>query len=160
MLDAAYAHSRLRYVPDTGCLYWRNGPRRGRLVKTNDGHGYIIVTLRGLGRKKLHRIIWLMMTGKWPAGEIDHINRKRDDNRWSNLREASPLQQRRNMSMLAANKSGVTGVYWCELKNRWKAQVSVNNKNRSLGHYKRKADAVTARKLAEQKLGFSFGHGM
>ena len=31
-----------------------------------------------------HRVIWLYMLGVWPHPEIDHINRKGADNRWSN----------------------------------------------------------------------------
>jgi len=32
------------------------------------------------------------MTGQWPKEYIDHKNRKRDDNRWCNLREATHSQ--------------------------------------------------------------------
>ncbi|WP_420372099.1 HNH endonuclease [Pseudomonas aeruginosa] len=32
---------------------------------------------------------WLYCYGKWPAAQVDHLNHRRDDNRLSNLREAS-----------------------------------------------------------------------
>src|SRR6056297_3524313 len=35
----------------------------------------------------VHRLIWVYMTGDWPNGVIDHINRDRTDNRWCNLRD-------------------------------------------------------------------------
>ena len=38
------------------------------------------------------------MTGSDPIDTIDHINRKRDDNRFWNLREANPTIQSRNHS--------------------------------------------------------------
>jgi hypothetical protein len=36
------------------------------------------------------------MTGEWPIDQVDHINRIRDDDRWINLREATPQQNRNN----------------------------------------------------------------
>ena len=46
------------------------------------------------------------MTGKDPVGTIDHINGDRDDNRWSNLREADMSQQNFNKKSRGYNKRG------------------------------------------------------
>lgn len=53
--------------------------------------------------------------------------------------------------LLSNNKSGVTGVYWCKSKQRWRAQIGFKSKNYNLGYYKDKKEAVAARKEAEEK---------
>lgn len=47
------------------------------------------------------------------------------------------------------NTSGVRGVYWKKRGNKWCARITVNKKNISLGCFKTKEEAVTARKDAE-----------
>lgn len=50
-----------------------------------------------MGRPLLaHRVAWLLMTTEWPSHHIDHINRVRTDNRWSNLRAATVSQNCKN----------------------------------------------------------------
>ena len=75
----------------TGWLVWRvsTGPRArvgaraGRLRP--DGYRHV----KTGGRQYLeHRVVWLLVHGAWPAGEIDHVNSVRDDNRPINLRAA------------------------------------------------------------------------
>jgi hypothetical protein len=43
-----------------------------------------------------HRLAFLYMTGQWPKEQLDHINGIRDDNKWANLREATPGQNSTN----------------------------------------------------------------
>ena len=52
------------------------------------------------------------MTGEWPEDQIDHINRKRDDDRWINLRAATQSQNSYNRGW--AEESGEwRGIRWC-----------------------------------------------
>ena len=37
-------------------------------------------------------MIWCKQTGQWPEGDIDHVNRVRDDNRFVNLRECTGVK--------------------------------------------------------------------
>ena len=43
-------------------------------------------------------LAFALATGTWPNGVIDHINHIRNDNRMANLRDVSPLENRRNRS--------------------------------------------------------------
>lgn len=52
----------------------------------------------------------------------------------------------------AANKSGVVGVNWDKSRNRWQAGIRFKGKRYNLGHFVDFADAVEARKKAEQKI--------
>jgi len=45
---------------------------------------------------KVHRLIWLWMTGEWPKFEIDHENGIRNDNRWKNLRDVTHRENMMN----------------------------------------------------------------
>jgi len=64
------------------------------------------------------------MTGEWPATTIDHKDRVRSNNRWSNLRLATKQQQQENRSRARNNTSGVTGVTRVRYGKsfRWRAQ--------------------------------------
>jgi hypothetical protein len=46
--------------------------------------GYRVIDIDGKDYYA-HDLIYLYMTGKWPTGEIEHINDNKDDNRWGNL---------------------------------------------------------------------------
>jgi hypothetical protein len=125
-LTATYVRELLHYNPDTGDLRWRatksgrrsssagstgewgNGGKRRRTVVI-DYHVY-----------KAHRLIWLWMTGEWPTGQIDHINRDALDNRWVNLRDTTAVGNARNRSMNRNNTSGENGIHWDKTQKRWR----------------------------------------
>lgn len=80
----------LSYDEESGFMTWiLSGPRRvvGCRAGYLHGSGYRKITLCGTEWFE-HRLIWFWMTGSVPSSEmqVDHINLKRDDNRWSNLR--------------------------------------------------------------------------
>lgn len=81
----------LRVDAERGLVYSsRFQPNRPRGV--TNSKGYLVCTLH-LGKirvqAKIHRIVWLSVHGRIPAGFVlDHINRIKDDNRIENLRLA------------------------------------------------------------------------
>ena len=80
----------LNYEPLSGNFYWKES--RGR-IKTGDlagwyCKGYLCITINKV-RYRSARLVWLYVHGQWPEHEMDHINRVRDDNRLSNLRDVT-----------------------------------------------------------------------
>src|SRR6185437_16179325 len=102
------------YDPETGILLWRAwsggtahaGTRAGSL-----GPRHRVLNVQGSHYLE-HRIIWKLVTGNDPVAEIDHANGVGDDNRWSNLREASRTQNAHNLKTPSTNTSGFKGVHW------------------------------------------------
>lgn len=101
-----------------------------------------------------------MHNGQIPDGmEIDHINHIRTDNRIENLRLVSRLTNMKNKSMYANNSSGVTGVRWDSRFGEWISRITTNGKIIYLGSFDNINDAITARNVAEAKIGFHDNHG-
>lgn len=98
--------------------------------------------------KRIHRLI---MGVTDPNIIVDHINHDGLDNRKSNLRLCSNAQNICNCNMPKNNKSGCKGVYWSESRQKWCAQVTINNKTKSLGRFINYEDAVKARNEAAFK---------
>lgn len=163
----------LRYDAETGTLFWLSRPRMfcksnaqwaawnaryagkeaGRLAQD----GYRKVTVFG-ARYQAHRLVWLLAHGVWPTGEIDHINGDKTDNRLSNLRDVSHLENQRNQRLKANNTSGFNGVSWDRFAKRWLAYIGGANR-RHVGYFDTPEQAAAARRAAEQGLGFHPNHG-
>ena len=125
------------------CAIW-NAKFSGKFAMSEtNGNGY----LRGsIFNKKvyLHRCVWAWHHGAWPVNVIDHVNGNRSDNRIENLRDVSRSQNCHNKPTPANNKSGFKGVSWDNGRKKWLAQIRVEGKNKTLGHYDNKEDARDA----------------
>lgn len=126
----------------------------GDVVGSKMMNGYLEGSFDG-GRYLMHRLAFLYMGGYFPELSVDHENRIKDDNRWCNLREATPQCQVRNIGNQSNNTSGVKGIWFNKLRGKWVAEIKVDYKKRSLGHYLDFDDAVCARLAAEQCLDWS-----
>lgn len=140
------------YDPDTGVLTRRrqaNGPTHtaaaGTVVGYPGAKGYLTARAAGQGHYYLHRIIWKWMTGRDPGDTIDHVNGVKTDNRWSNLREATPVQQAGNTRRRKKAASGYTGVYKLPAGRRqWCAVLA----GRYIGVFSTPEEANAARQFA------------
>lgn len=165
----------LSYDPETGTLRWKE---RERMFFPTDmhwlswnaqnagGEAFTSVTNNGYRTGAIfhrnylaHRVIWLLCYGKWPTGEIDHINGDRSDNRLVNLRDVTAAVNSLNKCILSNNTSGVVGVMLFKATGRWQAQIKKGGIKIHLGYFKDFEDAVNARRTAEMKLGFHPNHG-
>ena len=102
---------------------------------------------------KKHTIIKFhqLVMGQKKGFIIDHINRNPLDNRKENLRFVTPTGNMLNRTLSANNKSGYPGVSWRKESHRWRATITLNNKQVNLGNYLVLEDAIKARKEAEEK---------
>lgn len=129
----------LDYEPSTGIFRWKNSRRsplfNGKQVGSDDLYGYKTVRLDGKSYK-LHRLAWLYVHGVWPAGDVDHINGQRSDNRIDNLRDVSRKVNLENQREAKNNRStGLLGAYFDRRKNRFYSRISVDNKSVNLGYH-------------------------
>ena len=83
--------------------------------------------------------------------QVDHINGNRLDNTRKNLRICDKQHNAYNHGIRIDNKSGVTGVSWHKLIEKWVAYINVENERIKLGAFDNFQDAVNARLAAEQK---------
>lgn len=146
----------LNYDPLTGEFIWvisrspsiKPGDVAGWLDKST---GYIRICLFGKFYRA-HRLAYFYMTGAWPLQQIDHRDRIKTNNKWSNLRPATHLENQQNRGMKSNNTSGVAGVGWVKNTKKWTASIRVNYKYYFLGNFVDWFEAVCARKSAEHKL--------
>jgi predicted patatin/cPLA2 family phospholipase len=113
--------------------------------------GYWSIAVDGK-RYLRHRLAWLYMTGSFPTVLIDHDDKNRSNDKWSNLREADKSQSAANSSAHKDSSSGLKGVYWSSQKSKWIARVSLKGKHYHLGCFSDPIVAKQAYDVAAQKL--------
>jgi hypothetical protein len=136
MLSQAELKQYVDYDPSSGVftrLRSAGGHPVGEIMGGPDLYGYILIGIKGK-RYKAHRLAFLYMSGSFPTGDVDHINRNPADNRWANLREATRQQNVANGGARRNNKCGLRGV--CYSAKGWKAQIKVNGRNSHIGYFK------------------------
>jgi hypothetical protein len=127
--------------------------KRGQLAGTVRPDGYMQVCVAG----KLylaHRVLWLMRTGEWPAGEVDHINGDKTDNSPSNLREVSKSGNMQNIRQAFSSNSstGLLGVSVEKKTGKFYARICVDGKQKTLGTFDCPKDAHFAYLDAKRRL--------
>lgn len=134
------------YNQDTGVLTYkedRGAMKKGQRAGTYK-RGYLNLNICGKFFQGA-RVVWLHVHGRWPTGEIDHINRIPSDNRVENLRDVSHRVNMLNQrSTRANNKTGVVGVYYFTREKRFHAQISIKGKMTHLGAFINLDDAAKA----------------
>jgi hypothetical protein len=112
-------------------------------------HGYVRVSGRhGVRERYLHREIMVADANT----VVDHINGDKLDNCRKNLRLCTQQQNSFNSRTPNNNLSGIKGVYWCNKRLKWVAQVAHNGKTIPLGRYADFQSAVNARLAKEIEL--------
>jgi hypothetical protein len=125
---------------------------------TDNKGGYLVGEIGGIAIYA-HRVLWALVHGEWPDGEIDHINGNRRDNRLENLRLVTTQENLMNKGLQVNNSSGHVGVAFEKDRGKWKAFVKFDGKNINLGRFENIDDAIAARIAANVKYGYHENHG-
>lgn len=110
-----------------------------KIVTKPNSQGYIHPWISGTP-VLIHRIIssaFLGLDMSETKIQVDHINGARHDNRFENLRLVNNQQNQ-------FNQTKAKGYCWDKHKNKWKAKLSVNNRNIHVGHFDNPEDARQA----------------
>ncbi len=155
-LTAEKVRELLDYDPETGAIHWRvsvnNRVKVGVLAGWKRPDGYLQIRIDGK-LYKAHRLALLIINGTWPTDQVDHINGVRDDNRITNLREASrSLNQQNQMRPRSDNTSGYLGVSWNSACKSFMARIMIQGKLLYLGSFTDPAEAHQAYLTAKRQL--------
>ena len=144
----------MRYDPINGSFTWnqnqgriRSGATAGSIRK--DGYVQIMIDREFY---LAHRLAWFYITEEWPTEQIDHKNRNKADNSFSNLRLATNKQNGENLPLFCTNSSGYRGVSWDTARKKWRAQIKHHQQNIYLGRFDLLCDAVKTVKTARANL--------
>jgi hypothetical protein len=162
VIDADYVRKRLEYDPDTGVFTWK--PRIDDKRWTAQFAGGVAGSINNKGYRRIRidgesyvaaRLAWVYVYGEWPKNQIDHINRKRDDDRLVNLRDVTHTENNNNRS---DNNGCPEGVYWITRKAKYQAQIPQSVPifgNTYLGQYK---DSIIAGEVVKEGIEIIFGN--
>jgi hypothetical protein len=172
-MNADLAREMFQYDALTGVLYWRKRPVEhfknqhgcnifnaryaGKAVGTIDPDGYLMFTYRGRGFK-VHRLIWLMETGEWPEGVIDHLDHDKTNNRMSNFRDVTKAANSKNMLRRKNPRTPALGIRITPA-GRYSARITADRKGYHIGNFRCLTAAVFARLKAQRTHNFHPNHG-
>jgi hypothetical protein len=149
------------YNPLTGDLFRRKttsnakGAKAGDKAGTPQSRGYIHTHVKNTAYLN-HRLIWRWVTGKDPQElEVDHKNRKRNQNGWHNLRLATQPQNARNSKVRSHNRSGVKGAKLTDA-GTYQARITFNGVRHYLGTFTTAEEARAAYEKASLELHGEF----
>jgi hypothetical protein len=159
MITYEIAKALFNYDPETGLLTWKfssQSIKEGAEVGTYDKTPKSNTRYRKVSvfreNYKVHRIIWLMQTGDWPKGDVDHIDGDGLNNKWENLRDITHSQNLMNAAVRSDSTSGYKGVSYDSRRDKWYAYINIDGKRKMLGRHRTMQEAITARRDAEQDL--------
>lgn len=174
-LSFAQASALLKYVPETGKLFWLERPRdlaknyaewrrlnarfNGKEAFTALQAGYHVGSILGKPYRA-HRVAWFLHHGEWPSNQIDHINGDRTDNRIINLRDVSHTVNQQNREARRDNTSGMSGIHWHKPTQKWHVRVGVDGRMKHIGYFVSFEEAIAARSDAHGKYGYTDRHGI
>jgi len=139
-----------KYAPKTGMLYRsrkhikNTAGKLGPIYNKDVAYQMILYKKEGL---KVHRLAFLFMNELLPYGRdrvVDHINGKKHDNRWNNLRIVDKRENDQNKLMHRNGKLPGTNQEKRSQSNRWTGQININGIRYGLGTFGTELEAHQA----------------
>lgn len=125
--------------------------RKGDVAGCINAGGYVVIRVDGV-LYRANRLAWLLMTGAWPDGTIDHKDGDRSNDRWRNLRDVPHLVNMQNLRAARAdNKTGLLGVCIDKDRGKFKAQIRIDGRNVLIGRFDSAQAAYSAYIDAKRK---------
>ena len=154
-IDVALAIETFAYRPDLGasCLAWKTSGsgRRGILAGSKYRDGRWMVILNGK-RYPAHRIVWAIVKGEDPVGDIDHILGYEVGNHIENLRVVEVTgQNQQNRKLQVNNALGYAGVRMIS-NGRYRAVVYNRGKQKHIGYFDTPEEAHKAYLVVKAQL--------
>lgn len=153
----------IRYEPETGKFYSlvsNSNVKVGQEVKGSvDNKGYIRI---GVGGRviRAHRLAFICMGENLP-NQVDHIDRDKQNNKWSNLRASDQQTNQWNTSERKTNTSGHKNVYWRPERRHWQVRIPTKDcRSKYIGSYKEYGDAVKAAEQARRDYQKEYGYSV
>lgn len=154
----------LSYDPKTGHWTWlvdtKTGRGAGRVHMkagsqagaVSHAKGYRKIGIDGQ-RYLAHRLAFLWMTGEWPKHQVDHIDGDGGNNAWNNLRDVTRSVNMQNRKRATKDSlTGILGVTFNRNRQKWVAQITINNAPKGLGYFETSEAAHHAYLEAKRQL--------
>lgn len=120
----------LHYCKETGRWTWLTSMGARGAVGSQAGSyntltGYNNIKVKG----RLYiasRLAYFWVNGEWPAGDMDHINGVKADDRWVNLRCVSTRVNTQNQRQARSDSQcGLLGAFWDTKRQRWYSKITL-----------------------------------
>ena len=162
--DSTLTQSRLKeilhYDQVTGIFVWKTakkyGLKIGSVAGIKNAQGYTTIQIDEI-KYKAHRLAWLYCYGEFPKKNIDHINKIRNDNAITNLREANHSENGQNRSISKSNTSGFRNVSYSKNWKKWYCYLRLKGKVVYSCHFD---SAEEASKAVEEKRQELYSHNV
>lgn len=141
----------LRWLPRPRSMFederifrsWNSRYAGKSALTADNGNGYRFGVVK-YARVYAHHVVWCLANGAWPNNEIDHIDRNRANNRISNLRCVSHMENCFNQGTRSTNTSGHANIFWRRDRGVWAFRARVHGRLHSR-HYQTLHEALSAR---------------
>jgi hypothetical protein len=142
MSDCSTLKDVFDYDKESGMLTRKKGQFYGKIQDVVCGRYFVTYAF---GKSlKVHRVVWAMHNGEWPNGDIDHIDGNGFNNKIENLRVASKCDNAHNRRSTKSLGDSPKGVRKRIDRNRYRADIYLNNKCIHLGLFITEDEAAHA----------------
>jgi hypothetical protein len=119
--------------------------KTNRILKHDIWNSYRIVKLNKK-KHKIHRLVALAFIPNPNKKQfVDHIDNNPSNNNANNLRWVTAQENQFNKKKFKNNTSGFKGVSFDKRYNKWRVDISQNNKHIFIGNFYTIEDAIIAR---------------